>query len=309
MGGRSAWDVPFRPPTPLTGDTGLFQKEGWSQPPGTRPVAYALLRAPFEVRRVARSAPTRSATVVRLKITSPVLPTVRHAVSIGERMRQAVLSHSETVLQRQIPVFTGKTDAGEALRGNQHAFWIPEDADGDGAIDHIVGYAAAGFGADAERVLRHIRRLWGAEGHDLELVLIEKGDAASLGTTLDADEAGKSALLGRSHQWVSRTPFVPPRHLKKGDYPEQQIVRLLDAAGLPAPVTVEPIDAAYEKEPRAAHKPVPWLEFRRERYHGGGSRGSDRGFGYRLVFDAPVQGPIALGYGAHFGLGQFVAVR
>jgi CRISPR-associated protein Csb2 len=29
-------------------------------------------------------------------------------------------------------------------------------------------------------------------------------------------------------------------------------------------------------------------------------------FGARLVFKQPVRGPIALGHGAHFGLGLFV---
>lgn len=60
---------------------------------------------------------------------------------------------------------------------------------------------------------------------------------------------------------------------------------------------------------RASHKPIRWIEFRRERASGGGSRGSDRGYGFRLTFDEPVSGPITLGYGAHFGLGQFVALR
>ena len=29
------------------------------------------------------------------------------------------------------------------------------------------------------------------------------------------------------------------------------------------------------------------------------------GFFLRLTFDHPVQGPLAIGYGAHFGLGMF----
>jgi len=41
-------------------------------------------------------------------------------------------------------------------------------------------------------------------------------------------------------------------------------------------------------------------------YYGGGSRGPDRAFGARLVFEQLVRGPIAVGYGAHFGLGLFV---
>jgi len=33
-----------------------------------------------------------------------------------------------------------------------------------------------------------------------------------------------------------------------------------------------------------------------------------RGFAVRLLFDDPVPGPIALGYGCHFGLGLFAAL-
>jgi len=31
------------------------------------------------------------------------------------------------------------------------------------------------------------------------------------------------------------------------------------------------------------------------------------GFAVQLTFDAPVVGPIAIGYGSHFGLGVFAA--
>ncbi len=58
-----------------------------------------------------------------------------------------------------------------------------------------------------------------------------------------------------------------------------------------------------------------WLKFRRERLNGGGSKAGSSGFGFRLTFrdehgqPQPVTGPIALGYGCHFGLGTFVAVK
>ena len=56
-----------------------------------------------------------------------------------------------------------------------------------------------------------------------------------------------------------------------------------------------------------------WLKLRRERLNGGGSKVGSSGFGFRLTFrdeygqPKPVTGPIALGYGCHFGLGLFVA--
>ncbi len=50
-----------------------------------------------------------------------------------------------------------------------------------------------------------------------------------------------------------------------------------------------------------------WLKFRRERLTGGGSQAGSSGFGFRLTFSEEVTGPIALGYGCHFGLGAFVS--
>jgi hypothetical protein len=55
-------------------------------------------------------------------------------------------------------------------------------------------------------------------------------------------------------------------------------------------------------------KEVSWLDFRRERQKGGGHRSTTHGYGFRLTFDREIQGPIILGYGAHFGLGIFNSV-
>ncbi len=95
-------------------------------------------------------------------------------------------------------------------------------------------------------------------------------------------------------------PRPQQAHPQQGS-PEDNVVRLLRAQGLPRPVRIERIRGT-----RLGGKPVRWLHFRRERKHGGGTRSSSRGFGFRLVFPEPVRGPIALGYGAHFGLGLFV---
>jgi CRISPR-associated protein Csb2 len=52
----------------------------------------------------------------------------------------------------------------------------------------------------------------------------------------------------------------------------------------------------------------PWHAFQRRRYHGNGSKASDRAYWLKIEFDKPQAGPIALGYAAHFGLGVFVPI-
>jgi CRISPR-associated protein Csb2 len=49
-----------------------------------------------------------------------------------------------------------------------------------------------------------------------------------------------------------------------------------------------------------------WQAFQRRRYHGNGKKESDRGYWLEIEFAEPQQGPIALGYAAHYGLGVFV---
>ena len=115
------------------------------------------------------------------------------------------------------------------------------------------------------------------------------------------------------------TPFVPTRHGKRkrsGEpkvdeaglqvgSPTHDLLRLLELAGLPAVDALEPIDGVV-----LAGRLVRWLDFYRWRSRrGGGARGDSRGYGFRLTFQEPVSGPIAVGFGAHFGLGIFAPQR
>jgi hypothetical protein len=83
------------------------------------------------------------------------------------------------------------------------------------------------------------------------------------------------------------------------DAPDEQVLRLLALQCFPA-ARVEPLapDAVTPPRPLA---PIDWSSFRRLRSAGPGSRGADAAFGFRLHFDQPVTGPIALGYAAHQG--------
>ena len=79
-----------------------------------------------------------------------------------------------------------------------------------------------------------------------------------------------------------------------------EVKKEADYHGLPVPVEVKPVEKLSLKNGRS----VRWLEFRRSR------KGESRqiGYGFEVVFSEPVSGPFALGYGAHFGLGQFIQV-
>jgi CRISPR-associated protein Csb2 len=243
----------------------------------------------------------------RFALSSRVLPPLADVLAVGERVRMALLRCSDGH-----PVFAGRDAAGHPMRGqrHEHAWYLPADDDADGAVDHIVVYARGGFDREALRSLVALRRVWGHGSSDLSVALVALGSPDDLGCLRSDPRGAHTAQLGTARIWESATPFVPPRHVKHRaggvrDAPHEQVARLLALHGRP-PAQIEPIAPQPATPPLPA--PTAWQQFRRRRTSGAGSRGGDVAFGFRLRFDEPVTGPLALGYAAHQGLGQFLAV-
>jgi CRISPR-associated protein Csb2 len=129
-------------------------------------------------------------------------------------------------------------------------------------------------------------------------------------------EFGCSPLLARSRTWISLTPFLPTRHAKvtragaaKRDgrglqigSPEHELRRLLQLGGFTEPAAVESVPFA-----EIGGRKTRWSSFCRTRSSGEGRRAGSAGYGFRIQFPEPVQGPVAVGYAAHFGMGMFVS--
>ncbi len=290
---RSLWDV-------LTFTGARFEAEGWTDVPGTARVRYVFRGAPFLRAVVPTAGPRRSEdpTVACFAVRSAVLPRLTDAIRICERLRTAAMSQSRRRCGDARVVFSGH---GQRDLEHRHARYLAatsgEHEARRGRIDRLYVSATAGFAPDDVIALQQIRRLWGDGGHDIELVLIGLGHAADFGGLT----APRTPVLGCSRIWTSATPFVPVRHpkVRRGveidsieDQIRQQCLRTLGCE----PVAITPIGRRDE-----------WLRFHRRRTRGGGRRGPDLAVGARLVFASPVQGPIALGFGSHFGLGVFTA--
>lgn len=286
-------------------------RDGWSSPPGVRRVRYSwtptVLRYPHRSSTVRYRRPT----VARFACSSAVLPQLTEALSVGDRLRVALMKHSDAH-----PVFSGRLASGEIRTGHDHAYFAPSDEDADGKIDHVLVHAREGFDDHAVFALQRLRKVWGHGGHDLFLTLIALGQVEDFGALRrDADRLGASALLGPhggARVWESHTPFVPPRHTKirRGslvDCPEDQVRALLVRMGIDTDLVIERVSVRQLSMPPPA--PSGWYRFRSQRWRGGGARGNLSGIGFRLSFAEPVHGPIALGYGAHQGLGHFVAIE
>jgi CRISPR-associated protein Csb2 len=126
-------------------ETSALQAAGWSQPPGGRFVLYHRPeigpRAPG--RRIRPTPPTQLPKVARLLLAGRPLPRIEDTVKIGEVFRRAVMAR----IKGEIPaVISGRDADGKASHDPQHshAFFLPEDHDRDGFIDHLVLYIRMG---------------------------------------------------------------------------------------------------------------------------------------------------------------------
>ncbi len=229
--------------------------------------------------------PERMPNCVRFRLTGARLPAAPAGHQVAERARRATLGRARMMYgSGGIPAaLSGHDAAGAApIRDHRHAFWLPEDADGDGRIDHLTVYAAAMDGTAlaallAANIAIHSRN--------------ERWRAASEWIGRHDQPDVPTSLLRTAVAWVSLSPYYRPWHAKRGFSQDDMIRRECAARGLP-PVTEVELTGHGAAPPR-------W------RWRESEPKGSGRGTSWRLVFAGPVRGPLAFGYGCHFGLGLF----
>ncbi len=302
-------DIPKSLFRALQVDTSDWKNAGWNRPPGSRWIFYARPRRVFETQSIARvteRASTTAPKVACFRLSSNVLPSIREAISVADRFHRSLIKYSNGD-----PVFTGRSPDGSPLQEHHHAHIFCEPASSGPFLQQVTVFAVDGFIGKARRAVENLRRVWGRGGHDIKIVL------TYLGAEEGADKV--STLFGNFSEWHSLTPFIPTRHPKtyrngqpKLDdnnglqigSPEHDLRRLLALGDLPNPTSVEPIDRC--PHPGAN---LRWLQFLQNRKHGNGRRATNQsGSGFHLTFPKGIPGPLAFGYGSHFGLGLFAPV-
>ncbi|MFT3765465.1 MAG: type I-U CRISPR-associated protein Csb2 [Minicystis sp.] len=247
-------------------------------------------------------------------------PLLTHALPWAEALHAALVKASDDGGDRgPSHCLTGRDDFGNPLTGHQHAFVLPlslgttgatgpagttgsgepssplpSPGSADAPIDHALIHAPMGLDAPARAALTRIERLWLApRSLTLRVELLALG--------LREDLAARVPALRPATAWRSVTPFVAPRHIKERgrNTVEEQIQAELAAHGLPRA-------AAVEVETDQAGRSPHWARFVLERQPPDRRPPIRMGFGVRLRFIEPVPGPPAIGYAAHFGLGQLV---
>ena len=289
----------------LLTETAKMRKGKQLEPTGTRWVTYTRPLDIFKLQRVrkAMKPETKRYTVARFALSSAVLPLVTEALPMAERARVAVSSLRAD--ESYSLALAGKTKGeGKPLKEDHaHAHFWATDEDADGRLDHLTVYAPRGFDADdldalgrVRVVKRHYKNL-----PDVRMVLLGLGGR---------DGFAHVPVFRAAKRWRSVTPFSLPRYASRGggkrarprDLPEAQLRRELRLRGLPEPVSVTPL-GGYRT---GGKKEVRWLEFQTRRFKG------EQGYGlagFELEFAEETAGPLALGFGCHFGLGLFEPVR
>lgn len=320
--GRRAHTLPERLVDALALDTADYQDRGWSRPPAAREVVYAAEAetAPGVVsRRLARRRPSQTGrgrpTVARFLLAGRPLPRIEDAVKIGELMRRAALAkfgwRRDESTGRRIPKapreISGRDGDGKPLKdpSHVHAFWLPEDADGDGWIDHVSVFIAGGMNNGIRAKLDRITRLWIQSEPREENDAPEPGSVKEWRLALEgfgqpADFAGSARIFAASDRWRSVTPFLASGHLKASGYPGE-VRRLLKRRGLDVTgvkvYALPTIDVGGTRR-RAIH-------FHRFRSRGWELQPDAAGALLTVALPKPIPGPLAIGYGSHFGLGLF----
>ncbi len=315
-------------------DTADYQDRRWSRPPAGSELLYARNKeAALNVVSRKGTQPSRlhveSAlpTVARFLLAGRPRPPIEDAIKIGELMRLAALAQfgwerdhlTGRSLPKAPPLISGRGIDGKPLRdpSHVHAYWLPEDADSDGLIDHVSVYVAAGIEHDVRVKLDCITRLWlerkqrseNDEGHNRGR---QEWRLALEGFCRPEDFGGDVQILGRSARWQSVTPFLAAGHLKqdsrkKASEYAREFKRLVVRTGMDRRFEFDAreIQVSQLDEIQFGGVTRRAIHFHRFRSRGRQVQHDTMGVLLKVVFPVPIDGPLALGFGNHFGLGLF----
>jgi CRISPR-associated protein Csb2 len=315
--------LPERLADALAIDTSEWRNAGWSSPPPLRKLIYDRPAVgPLPQRRAVKPIVSREKQpghpeVARFVLAGRPQPRVEETLRVAEIARMALNSIKQ---DDEVPPIELRYDGSAPSKGDpeqEYAFYLPEDADGDGLIDHLIVYCRQGFSSRAKWRLDRLTKLWiehgrpdedGERGRKEWRLALE--DIAS-----PEDFYNVSGLLRPAQTWHSVTPLLKnrfdqgrPRAFEalvesyRGQIIKEWTHRPHD---LPPP-NVEPLVDAWNTSRfmvQIGGRSLSTLSFTRTRR--GRAQPDTAGGSFRLTFEKEIPGPIALGWGSHFGLGLF----
>lgn len=278
------------------------------------------------VRRASRSSAERQMQAARFSLDSSVLPLVIETLPLAESARRMLMGiygrwfSQPNGFKAKSAIFAGKNETSQPLSGHGHAYYLPTDEDGDGRLDHLTVIASAGFNSQELRALDLLKEIKLRDEmrsrHPLRVLLLGLG-------RLDDYNCWP---LRPSRIWVSATPFIATRHLKKRGTkrdPEElwnnravflkavfkeELARLLQRRPDLRDLSLDAVGVQPLTDPNGVFRvgnlrPIQFRRFRQKADDDGGRRTSGS---FQITFPRPVKGPICLGHSSHFGMGLFV---
>lgn len=226
--------------------------------------------------------PSPDATLYRYGVADRLPLALGYA--LAEQVRRAAMSlYGQQNRGSVSALLSGKDPVtGSPSPDHRHAHFLPTDEDGDGFVDHLTVYTAAGLGSLELQALTALRVVYPTASLTKRVHLAATDDLPS--------------LLGPAATWVSHLPFAPVRHAKQmhghvQNGPRDQILLELSRRGQPTPINVRLL---HTRDPK---------EF--ERLAGPHLSQGPRYFA-EITFPQPISGPIAIGAASHFGMGLFL---
>lgn len=296
----------------LQAETGWLRKLGWSQPPGSRKVHYWRRRDSLQAsaqlaRPTAMHAKPVQAMLIAIGSASGsggALPRIERVLPQGELLHRALVANAMRINGHSIALSGCDADRKPLTTPHQHAHVLHLDLDRDGHLDHVLIWAPMGLDANAQAAIRATRRTFTKGGTaPLRLAVAGAGETKDLISLAPPIGGRLAAMLGTSARWRSLTPFVPPRFLKRNGRNTLlgQVNAELASRGLPQAHSFRVLDPHEDEEARVAR------HFKRARQRGARPP-QDIGFMLELQLEAATAGPLALGYGSHYGLGLFSSI-
>jgi len=331
----------------LSADTASLQKGGWPLPPGTRWLSYWRPSGALEagsVRRDARRAERVDGVLYAVAsetVAGTVLPPLSGALlraeqvhaTLASRLRhtpEALDTPDASALRTARLQLLGRSDDGPSS-GHQHVSILPVSLaaarsgnrrDAEARIDHVLVTLPRGatFDAASLEALRGVRKIYGPDSTPLWLTRIWEGRC---------EDRADLPWAGKATTWVSHTPFIAPRHLKKSGASSLVGQLRRELGERLRGTTIADVEALLEATSFEVHAEVggrsEWLDAeafwslwsapssqRRLALNWRGFRTTRRSrpaipgqpaLGLRITFPEPVHGPLSLGYGSHYGLG------
>ena len=271
-------------------------EERRNRPPSTKWIDYSLpaLLVGRQLVSCRTGAPELSQRVatVQFRLFRRVPIPFHELVRVARDIRNQAATRFETATGAHSRRLTGREADGSIAKGHRHAFWLPEPDTGTTHIRSCTVWLPDGEdGIDQCELdaLLGIQRIFLKDDYPILTVVEHISESF--------------AWPMASRRWQSLTPFIPPRHPRRGRpelRPSEQLRRMIEKISGASP------RVTAMRGPKSLGK---FTTVRTHDYQNDSWRWTKRAATwFKLEFDSPVLLPRPVGVDAHFGLGRFVSV-